>query len=61
MSKPPEMPVRVQPFEHQVRAFEFACRLFGLNGGVPLSRGCAYLMEMGCGKTLSAIAVAGFL
>jgi len=50
------MPVKAEPFEHQVRAFEFACRLFGTEGG-----GCAFLMEMGCGKTLSAIATAGFL
>lgn len=61
MPEIPDLPIKVKPFEHQVRAFEFACRLFGLNDGAPLSCGCAFLMEMGCGKTLSAIAVAGFL
>jgi len=44
------MPIRAAPYKHQREAFDFACRLFGLTGGgdvVLISRGCAYLMEMG--------------
>ena len=56
------MPIKAHPYEHQQRAYEFACRMFGLTGhDPPLSRGVALLMEMGTGKTLTAIAVAGRL
>ena len=56
------MPVKAHPYEHQRRAYEFACRLFGLTGpDPPSSRGVALLMEMGTGKTLTTIAVAGKL
>jgi len=45
------MPVNAHPYDHQQRAYEFVCRLFGLNQGGDdppsiLSRGCALLMEM---------------
>ena len=43
------LPVRVQPYEHQVRAFEFGRRLDH----------SALLMEQGTGKTLVAIALLG--
>ncbi len=56
------MPVKAHPYDHQQRAYEFACRLFGLTGSdPPSSRGVALLMEMGTGKSLTAIAVAGRL
>ena len=56
------MPVKAHPYEHQRLAYEFACRLFGLTGcDPPNSRGAALLMEMGTGKTLTTIAVAGRL
>ena len=56
------MPVKVHPYEHQQKAYEFAYRLFGLTGcDPPNSRGVALLMEMGTGKTLTTIAVAGRL
>ena len=56
------MPVKAHPYEHQRQAFEFASRMFGLTGhDPPPSRGVALLMEMGTGKTLTAIAVAGRL
>lgn len=42
-------PVRVQPYEHQIRAFEF-CRILDNS---------ALLMEQGTGKTLVAIALLG--
>lgn len=54
------LPIRAAPYRHQVKAFEFACGLFGLRGD-PVSTGAALLMEMGCGKSLTAIAVAGAL
>ena len=56
------MPIKAHPYEHQRQAFEFACRLFGLTGhDPPTSRGVALLMEMGTGKSLTTIAVAGHL
>lgn len=56
-----KMPVRGKPYAHQQKAFDMACNLFGLTDGKLKSHGCAFLMEMGCGKTLSAIGVAGAL
>ena len=43
------MPIRATPYAHQTEAYDIACRLFGLDGGdaAPISRGVAYLMEMG--------------
>lgn len=56
------MPIKAHPYEHQRQAFEFACRMFGLTGhDPPTSRGVALLMEMGTGKSLTTIAVAGRL
>jgi SNF2 family DNA or RNA helicase len=56
------MPIKAHPYEHQRRAYEFTCRLFGVTGhDPPASRGVALLMEMGTGKSLTAIAVAGRL
>lgn len=43
------MPIKTKPFLHQIRAF---------NMGIQLPA-AALLMEQGCGKTLTAIAVAG--
>jgi len=45
------MPIKAHPYEHQRRAFKFACRLFGPTQGGDdppsiQSRGCALLMEM---------------
>lgn len=54
------MPVRASPFAHQQAAFNFACAKFGLDGEKS-SGGVALLMEMGTGKSLTAIAVAGAL
>ena len=56
------MPIKAHPYEHQQKAYEFACRSFGLTGhNPPPSRGVALLMEMGTGKSLTTIAVAGRL
>ena len=55
------MPIRVKPYNHQVQAFTFACRLFGILPSNFTSGGVALLMEMGCGKTIVSIAIAGAL
>lgn len=57
----PEMPVKAEPFDHQKKAFEYACDQFGLAGGLPKSTGVALFMEMGTGKSLTAIGIAGAL
>lgn len=55
------MPVKVQPYQHQQAAFDFACGKFGLIPSDSRSSGVALLMEMGCGKSLTAIGIAGIL
>jgi SNF2 family DNA or RNA helicase len=56
------MPISARPYDHQRRAFSFTCRMFGLAGhDPPSSCGVALLMEMGTGKSLTTIAVAGRL
>ena len=56
------LPTRARPYDHQRRAFSFTCQMFGLTGhDPPSSRGVAMLMEMGTGKSLTTIAVAGRL
>ena len=55
------MPITVKPYAHQRRAFEFVCGLYGLTDGHISSRGAALLLEMGCGKTLVSIGIAGAL
>lgn len=55
------MPIKAVPFNHQVRAFEFACQKFGVWDDNIRSHGVALLMEMGTGKSLTAIAIAGCL
>lgn len=44
-----DMPIKTKPFDHQKKAFAIGTMLPHI----------AYLMEMGCGKTLTAIATAG--
>ncbi|MDR1262541.1 MAG: DEAD/DEAH box helicase [Oscillospiraceae bacterium] len=56
----PLMPIRAGPYAHQRAAYEFALELYGISGQV-VSRGCAFLMDMGTGKTLTSIAVVGAL
>lgn len=55
------MPVKAKPYAHQYNAFEFACKKFGLLPARSHSNGVALLMEMGTGKTLTSIAIAGAL
>ena len=57
----------MQLFEHQCRARDFAVSLMAraiddnVYNGAPLSVGVALLMEMGCGKTATAIAISQWL
>lgn len=53
------MPIKATPYEHQKNAFAFACDKFGVFTDNIKSRGTALLMEMGTGKTIVSIAVAG--
>lgn len=55
------MPIKANPYKHQIKAFAFVCGLFGIFNAPYYSRGVALLMEMGCGKTITSIAVAGAL
>lgn len=55
------MPVKARAYYHQQQAFDFACRQFGLLPSDSHSRGVALLMEMGTGKSLTTIGVAGTL
>lgn len=57
----PQMPIKVPPYRHQQEAYKLALQLFGLLLSNVRSRGCAFLMEMGTGKSLTAIAVTGTL
>ncbi|GHV35033.1 hypothetical protein FACS18949_12200 [Clostridia bacterium] len=52
-----EMPIRAAPYAHQIAAFHAALAAF-VSGQ---SQGYGLLFEMGCGKTITAIAVAGSL
>ena len=46
------MPIKATPYEHQKKAFAFACDKFGVFDNRLKSRGTALLMEMGTGKTI---------
>lgn len=50
-----KMPIKANPFEHQKKAFEFVMHRFENDSGAAL------LVEMGCGKSLISVAVAGAL
>jgi SNF2 family DNA or RNA helicase len=56
------MPIKAKPYRHQINAFNFVCGKFGLIPSQTMpSAGAALLMEMGTGKTITSIAVAGAL
>ena len=55
------MPITVAPYHHQQQAFDFACMRFGLLPSDFRSNGVALLMEMGTGKTITSIGIAGIL
>ena len=59
------LPIKATPYRHQKEAYCYACGLFGIlpDAGTKgrHSSGCALLMEMGTGKTLTTIAITGAL
>lgn len=55
------VPVKANLYRHQREAVMFACRRFGLLASSFCSQGVALLMEMGCGKTITSVAIAGVL
>lgn len=57
----PTMPIKVSPYNHQKKAYQFALGVFGLLPSCTHSKGVALLMEMGTGKTLTAIGITGTL
>lgn len=52
-------PLTVTPYEHQLKGYNLACRSMGIIENNCTSPGFALLMEMGCGKTITSIAIAG--
>ena len=52
-------PLKVSPYEHQLKGYNLACRSMGIIGGNGMSPGFALLMEMGTGKTITSIAIVG--
>lgn len=55
------MPIKAIPYKHQEEAYRFTLGLFGMLPSDVHSSGAALLMEMGTGKTLVSIGVAGTL
>lgn len=55
------MPIKAKTYFHQQMAFDFACKKFGITAPYISSSGVALLMEMGCGKSLTGIGIAGAL
>lgn len=55
------MPIKAVPYQHQLKAHQFTCQKFGLAGGKKATDGVALLMEMGCGKSITSVAIAGAL
>lgn len=54
-----EYPVKIPLYRHQIRGANMAMKVF--DGYSPTGRGFGFLFEMGCGKTLTSIAVVGAL
>ncbi len=52
-------PLKVSPYEHQLKGYNLACRSMGIIGNNEISPGFALLMEMGTGKTITSIAIVG--
>ena len=56
-----KIPIKATLYQHQQNACRFACERFGILPSEVHSNGVALLMEMGCGKTITSIAIAGIL
>lgn len=54
-------PLKATLYHHQRTACRFACERFGILPSEVHSNGVALLMEMGCGKTITSIAIVGIL
>ena len=52
-------PLKVSPYEHQLKGYNLACRSMGIIGNNGVAPGFALLMEMGTGKTITSIAIVG--
>ena len=52
-------PLKVSPYEHQLKGYNLACRSMGIIGNNGVSPGFALLMEMGTGKTITSVAIVG--
>ena len=55
------MPITVPPYDHQQKGYKFTLGLYGVLPSHLHSNGAALLMEMGTGKSLTSIGVAGTL
>lgn len=54
------MPIKANPYQHQIKGYNLACISMGIiNNDNFKSPGYALLMEMGTGKTITTIAIAG--
>lgn len=56
-----KIPIQTTLYQHQKAACRFACQRFGILPSEVHSNGVALLMEMGCGKTITSITIAGIL
>ena len=56
-----KIPIKVNLYQHQQNACRFACKRFEILPSEVHSNGVALLMEMGCGKTITSIAIVGIL
>ena len=56
-----KVPLKATLYHHQQSACRFACERFGILPSEIHSNGVALLMEMGCGKTITSIAIVGIL
>ena len=52
-------PLKVLPYQHQLKGYNLACRSMGIISNNGVSPGFALLMEMGTGKTITSIAIVG--
>ena len=60
----PIIPTKIKGrlYEHQVKAYNYALKLFGIGGqrlSEKKSKAVAYLMDMGTGKTITTIVLVG--
>lgn len=55
-----KLPIKVKPYNHQIKAFNFAIKKLKLDCGEDAIGSCALLMDMGLGKSLTSVAVIGY-